>query len=304
MNSKKIKEMWSKPARKSGVIGNNMVLIIMVLLLIGGYTMIGGQLPASPQTAALTPSVTQVVVPVVPSPDKVHNDLQLLTFWGVTPTPMPSTPPTTHGCTQSEGVFLNTESEILQGFDPGPGGTAVAGGKIRVWIKDERPPFISPNEVVDANTGAITTPGDHTAVDNGTDGEGNFYWEPTLYVVPPDKALNSNQVYCDSHTTGCTPHFPNVVKGDYNTANNFTGTRGFMNSTGGAKGPAPDNIGNFQNGPNVNGSNPHGWLSDSYFAEYIWNVDSLGLKSGSYIAQFSIHDGDINLAIDCFSIKL
>ncbi len=141
------------------------------------------------------------------------------------------------------------------------------------------------------STGIITAPGDRTALDTDSEGEGNFSWEPTLYVVPTNQKLNSNNIYCDTKTAGCIPHFPDIIKGDYNTAdnlgssnnnNNTSGTSGGGGFTikGGYKGPPVDDDSAFLNGLYHQGGNPNGGGDDAFYSEFIWNVDALGLQPG------------------------
>jgi hypothetical protein len=263
--------------------GTVYVVAILVGVAVLGYTLIGGQF--------LSPNANtsgQQVLIVTPTPQNAQTNLQLYTFLGETLTPAPS-----YSCTLAQGDLYDTESEIMQGTDPGPGGIALSAGTIRAWVKDEAPPFISPNEKVNSTTGAIT-PGNRSALDTGTDGKGDFYWEPTLYFVPPNAQLNANHVYCDAKIPGCSAIFPNEVKGDYNTANGGTGY----------KGPPIDSDAGFLNGPNPNGSNPNGNKSDKYYAEYIWNVGGFNLTPGSYTAQIVVHDGDTNLSVDCIAMTI
>jgi len=47
-----------------------------------------------------------------------------------------------------------------------------------------------------------------------------------------------------------------------------------------------------------------GGLSEQFTAEYIWDVNALGLPPGVYHVQLVIHDGDDNLGIDCIALQL
>jgi hypothetical protein len=274
---------------QKGSIGNFFVYGVLALLIVLGITAVGG-LPER-----LSPNSGENVLAVTPTKSANYSNLQLKWFGYITLTPSP-TPVVTHSCQRSQGVLLNTETEILQGSDPGPGG-GVNNDIIRVWAKDENPPWISPNEKVDSTTGLVS-PGDRLAVDTPTDGKGNFFWEPSLYIVPLSQPLNANHVYCDTHTPGCSAIYPIFIKGDYNTADRFKGG----SFAGDYKGPPVDSDANYLNGPDPNGGNPNGNRDDKYLGEYIWNISSLNLASGSYIAQFVVHDGDTNLAVDCFTI--
>lgn len=283
---KKIKGKKKLSAKKvqRGTVGNFFVFGMLALLIVLGITAVGG-LPS--QTA---PPSGQEVLAITPTQSANHSNLQLKWFGYITLTPTPK-PNAIHSCQPSQGVLLNTEREILQGSDPGPAGTVNGTGTVRVWVKDEAPLHISPHEKVNASTGVVT-PGTQTALDQGTDGKGDFFWEPTLYIVPVSQPLNANHIYCDAKTAACTPHYPSIIKGDYNPVGSKSGT-----------GPTVDSDANYLNGPYPNGGNPNGSKSDKYLAEFIWNISSFNLSSGTYTAEFAIHDGDDNLAIDCFTIS-
>ena len=42
----------------------------------------------------------------------------------------------------------------------------------------------------------------------------------------------------------------------------------------------------------------------TYTTELIWEVTSLGLGPGAYIAEFVIHDGDYERAVGCINIVI
>jgi hypothetical protein len=176
-------------------------------------------------------------------------------------------PPTPQLCTAGG---INTEPFILVGYSPANGQSVGANGQIKVWISDEGAPKIAPGEVVDPNTGAITTPGDRTA--KAADG---YLWEPALYIAP------------QTAESGGTPHFPDFIKGSYNNNPATFISQGTLVQ---GMDPAP------------NGAQPFPFLS--YMAEDIWNVSSLGLSPGTYIAEFVIHDGDRDRGVGCVTIAI
>jgi hypothetical protein len=45
-------------------------------------------------------------------------------------------------------------------------------------------------------------------------------------------------------------------------------------------------------------------LFQPYTAEFIWDVNSLGLKPGQYLAEFVIHDGDRDRGVGCVAITI
>ena len=175
----------------------------------------------------------------------------------------PPLPPPPKLC-QAGGV--NNEPEILVGYAPASGQSVGAGGQIKVWVNDEGAPIIAPGEIVDASTGMITTPGDRTA--KAADG---YLWEPALYIAP------------QSAETGGTPHFPSLIRGDYNN----TTQKGAGLHVAGMDPPPPGSM-----------------LSENYTAELIWSVDALALPAGTYLAEFVIHDGDRDRGVGCVTITI
>lgn len=166
---------------------------------------------------------------------------------------------------------VNTEPEILAAYSPASGQSVGAAGQIKVWVNDERPTLIALNEQVDATTGKITAPGDRTG--KAPDG---YLWEPALYIAP------------QTAETGGTPHFPQWIKGWYNNMPPYV--RGA--ATSGVEVPGME-------------SPPAGTqLPETYTTELIWDVSALGLKPGSYSAEFVIHDGDRDRAIGCVTITI
>jgi hypothetical protein len=176
------------------------------------------------------------------------------------------TPPPPSICADTA---LNTEQEILAAYSPPIGQTVGPQGQIRVWVNDERPPFIAPNEQVDPNTGAVVVAGDRSAT--APDG---LLWEPALYLAP------------QTPQNGGMPHFPQWIKGWYNNAPpNFGPALG--SQTAGMDPPPP-------------GSK----LASKYTAEYAWDVSTLGLSAGIYTAIFVIHDGDRDRGIGCVTVAI
>ncbi|HEX7479907.1 MAG TPA: hypothetical protein VF331_19045, partial [Polyangiales bacterium] len=190
---------------------------------------------------------------------------------------VPTLPPAPKLCTDPT---VSTEPQIIAGYSPTTPQTVGANGQIKVWVTDECPAFIATGEMIDATTGAITTPGDRTGL--ATD---SYLNEPALYIAP------------QSADNGGTPHFPQYVRGDYNNKPPAPGGApdflGCTLGTVGAKGPAYD--------PPPTGTAP---LNQHYNTEFVWDVSKLGLAPGSYIGEFSIHDGDRERAIGCVNIVI
>jgi hypothetical protein len=239
-----------------GTIGNFFVFGILALLIVVGITAVGG-LPS--QNA---PTSGEVVSVVTPTPGSTHSNLQLKWFGYVTLAPTP-TPVKSSLCNSKA---INTEPEILAGYYPGQGQTVSNTGQVKVWVNDEGAPMIAPGEKVDITTGQVTTHGNTTA--KAPDG---YLWEPALYVGTPVEQ-------------GGTPHFPDLIKGDYN--NNPPSGNG--TTRGSQIDPVPQGT----------------TLHELFTAEDIWNVANLGLTAGTYQAEFIIHDGDTDRAIGCVNITI
>lgn len=177
-------------------------------------------------------------------------------------------------------ITVNNEPEILAAFSPANGESVGLDGQIKVWITDECPAFLAPNEQIDAATGKITVPGDRVAV--ASDG---YLFEPALYIAP------------ETAETGGTPHFPQWVKGKYNnmpTAGPFGMFNPFL--------CAPFAV--VPTGPSIDPPPPGAMLNEAHNTEFIWDVAALGLAAGTYIAEFVIHDGDLDRAVGCVTITI
>jgi hypothetical protein len=277
IGKKTVKRKSVKLSRKKfqrGTIGNFFVFGILALLMILGITAVGG-LPS--QTA---PTAGQEVMVITPTPGTTYSNLQLKTFGYVTVAPTPTIPANSLCANRS----VNTEPIILVGYSPAAGQTVGATGQIKVWVNDEHAPFVAPGEGVDPNTGA-TTPGDRAA--KAQDG---LLDEPALYIAPA------------SAESGGAAHFPDFIKG---WVNNNPQQGGFgRNGNGGTivKGPQFDPL--PPGSAPLGGPNPNGTLPNNFVAEYIWNVSNLGLTTGTYQAEFVVHDGDFDRGIGCVSIQI
>jgi hypothetical protein len=165
---------------------------------------------------------------------------------------------------------INNEPEILGGYAPANGEAVGKDGQIKLWVTDEHPCFIAPNEQVDAATGMVTTPGDRTA--KASDG---YLYEPALYIAP------------QTAENGGTAHFPQLIKGWYNN-DPINGGRRAAGTQGAPIDPPPA------------GTN----LSEKYDGEDVWDVSALGLSPGTYIGEFVIHDGDQDRGVGCVTIVI
>ncbi len=184
-------------------------------------------------------------------------------------------PPLPSLCTDES---INNEPEILVGYEPGTGQTVGKNGQIKVWVNDERPEIIAPMEQVDNATGAITMAGDRTA--KAADG---YLWEPALYIAP----LTAE--------SGGPAHFPQFIKGWYNNV---------PPANGGARGGSRLPVMGVQTMAAGDPVPASAQLSEKYTTEVIWDVASLGLAPGTYIAEFVIHDGDRDRGVGCVTITI
>jgi len=184
----------------------------------------------------------------------------------------PDAPPMPQLCTPG-GV--NDEPEILVGYEPASGQPIGVNGQVKVWVDDECPPTIAPNEQVDPNTGQITMPGNRTAA--AMDG---YLWEPAVYIAP------------QSAENGGTPHFPTLIKGEYSNML-FCPVPGFCfpNCISGIRGAPID-------------PPPPGSMTRAHTAEFIWDISSLGLGPGQYVLEFVIHDGDQDRGVGCITLVI
>ena len=262
----------SRKKLQKGTVGNFFVFGVLALLMVLGITAVGG-LPSQE-----APSSGQIVNVVTPTTGPNYNNLQLKTFGYVTIVPTP-TPDANNLCNNKA---INTEQGILLGYYPGPGQSASSSDSIKVWVTDENPPFVAPNEQVNSSTGAVTE-GDRTAkADDG------YLFEPALYISP--------------HTaeSGGSPYFPNYIKGNVN--NDPTSAQGGFMGRGiaGINGPAVDPI---PAGASFAGVQTN-CFGQCHNAEYIWSVSQLGLTTGTYQVEFVAHDGDRDRGIGCVSVTI
>ena len=191
---------------------------------------------------------------------------------------------------------FSDEVLILIGTDPAPGQAIGPDGVIRVWVTDEGAPKIAPGEIVDPDTGKITTPGDRTATDGR--GKGFYLWEPALYITAITSA-NERGPYSGNAEDGGKPYFPSMIKGDYNPLSDF----GIFSSHQ-YHGPPVDDYTKFENGPSFKQTDNIGFAwSHAFTAEYIWDVNSLKIPHGVYHAEIVTHDGDVNLSVDCIAVR-
>ena|SRR5579864_3461658 len=207
-----------------------------------------------------------------------YNSLELHTLNFTSAEPSSSSAPQSNFCSSYGNVGAGGKKfeEIVEGYSPPQGQTVSAGGQVKVWVGDENPPCVGTGEIADATTGVVTHPGNHTELF----GFGNGYpWEPALYIG----TLSGS---------GGQPKFPTMIKGTYNNAPKSGND--CKNNINQLNGPAMDPI----------QSNSLKVKDSQYQAEYIWDVNSLGLGPGTYPAEFIIHDGDAEQGGYCVTISI
>ncbi len=268
----KKKKLSTKKMQK-GTIGNFFVFGVLALLVVLAITAVGG-LPSDKFANS-----GKLVNVVTPTQSPTHSTLQLQTFGYVTIAPTP-TPMVSEGLCKQGGD--NDESYIISGYSPSLGQTVGQSGQIKVWVTDEDAPFIAPGQQVNTSTGAVSA-GSGTLTAKAPD---NYLWEPSLYIAP------------NTEESGGAPHFPNFIKGTYNNNPPTSSTKAIQ---GAPIDPIPAGT-----VPTL----PPSFLTQlinsfpQITAEYIWNVSSLALSTGTYQAEFVIHDGDVNLGVGCVSIQI
>jgi hypothetical protein len=255
-----------------GTVGNFFVFGVLALLIVLAITAVGG-LPSD----SFSNSGTLVKV-VTPTQSPTYSTLQLQTFGYVTIAPTP-TPAPSEGLCKEGGS--NDEPWILAGYSPSLGQTVGSTGQIKVWVNDELAPFIAPGQQVNTTTGAVV-PNTGNLTAKSPD---NYLWEPALYIAP------------NTVESGGAPHFPDFIKGTYNNNPPSSG----QGTQGATADPTP--VGTVPTQSQLQGRFGSSY-GGNFTAEYIWNVSSLGLSTGSYQAEFVIHDGDVNMGVGCVSIQI
>ncbi len=260
----------------------SLTFIFIALIVIFAFLLVDG---VSPVINKSTDPNHYVLV--APSPSSSKKTLQLETLQ-----PISSTPQTN----QCQNSHFNSEQGILLGLDPAPGGSVVS-GKVRAWVTDEKAPIVAPGEIVDPTSGAITKTGDRTARNTTLRGKDNYLWEPAIYLTAITDS-NINGPYSGDAENGGNAYFPSFIKGQYNSNISLPSVDLKTNLL------IDSDYTSFENGPDYLNKGMESGTPTGYNAEYVWDINSFGLPPGSYRAEFTIHDGDGDLAIDCVTIQL
>ena len=260
----------------TGGIGGGTLYLVLIMLILGAlsFELMGGKLPSK----QASPDGQQVIIDTfAPTPGK--DNLQLYTFLGHTPVPTP--PITSDLCNSSGG---QNEFGSLVGFSPAPGGNVVD-GKLRIWVIDEKAPLLAPGQTLDPN--GVPQGGDLTQK------RGIFPLGPTLYIFP------------NTVESGGTPYVPNFVKGSVNNGHDLNGPpidsdyKQFQNGPDFIDNPAPIDL--PKPGRNIYYGKRY---ETEHFAEFVWNISSLGLGPGTHQVQFAAYDGDGDRAAGCTSFTI
>ncbi len=243
----------------------------------------------TPKNSSHIASYTYVPDPNEPAAEQ-KDSLQLRTF--------KATPVVPAGNDCNTNQIVRREPYIVWAISPGPGESAGAGGKIKIWYNDENPLTLGSGNVSSNNADHVVDPnvGDESARDAN-----NFPYFPALFLS--DITTDSTNTSGDAENGG-TPHKPTEVWGAWKPLGNssFIPTPNNLSLPSGADPfPTESNI-KFKEGTYFIKSR-----ETSYGAEIIWEVDKLGLTSGHiYRAQFIVHDGDFDgdTSEGCTTIKL
>jgi hypothetical protein len=183
-------------------------------------------------------------------------------------------------------------------------------GFLRKLIHAGRKPNSQPSRATDRNRLSFATPrGNCTQIitPGNRKATGNDIWqshplapvgdpyivEPALYIAP------------DTPDNGGTPHFPTAIKGGVNNSGVWTNAQPLL--IPGMDPPPPGTVDHSEASRcqrvDVSGV---GWVLSSEYckAEFTWDVSSLGLKPGTYLAEFVIHDGDTDRGVGCIDITI
>jgi len=168
-------------------INTGALYIIFIMLAITGFAYI-----TSGPTPSQTPTLTgPEVVLNKNTTNKAQSELQLYNFNGVT-----ITPPIANLCTKGGN---NKNPDALIAYSPAQSTAVSTVGQISLWVTDNKPPYVAPNEQASRSSGAIKLSGerDQTAPDG-------YRFEPQLYIFPHTVETNGK------------PYYPDFIRGDFN----------------------------------------------------------------------------------------
>jgi hypothetical protein len=292
--------------------GSIYVVVILTLLIFGGFIMVGGTLP----TTLPSPNSSLVQL-LAPPAQPTGTGLQLGYFLGVSPTPVPTkVPDVVSPLSPFEPVVIPCDSGISGNQAPqmiwgvtvdisGAGGDELA-------IKA----FYTSNNALQLGSGAVSQMRNHPsdsvtnpAIGNATARDANnFPAYPALFLT--DVTLSASGPNGDAQSGG-TPNNPDYVYGAWKAA--------------GGPNPAkngPPGAGRQDRGPNADpwppGNVPGGDRSFDYTAEVVWKVSNLTafdpatgqqisvVGGNKYKIQVVLHDGasPSNIGVACMIVNL
>lgn len=181
-----LKRFHNLPLTRGGINTGMLYIIVIILIILGIAYIVTGPTP----TQTGVQQGTEVVINNATS-EEAKDRLQLYTFGAAT-----ITPPADASCRPGG---INARPDIIVHVSPDHAKAVASDGRIKLWVNDDKPPLIAPNERVQRNSGAILTPGDRAA--KAPDG---YLLEPAVYVFP------------QTAEAGGQPYFPRSIKGDYN----------------------------------------------------------------------------------------
>lgn len=309
--SKAIKNYISKRVltffnEKGGVIdkGAIYVVVILTLLIFGGFILVGGTLP----TKLPKPS-TELVSIVTKSIEPTQLGLQMQTFYGVTPTPVPTKPPVPtinanepHLIECNRNIISPQLPQMIWGFTFDSTPASDNEQALKVFYTDKNALLLG--------SGAVslmsTHPSDHVATpqfgDTAQKDNDNFPLYPALFIT--DITQITTDVSGDAQLGG-QPNQPQLVYGTW--------------KADGAADPPPDTQSIGAGADPMPGANGPGGNRDlTYASEIIWKTSQLkardpgthqfgNLQSGhTYRVQVALHDGAVprNIGVACFELRM
>lgn len=280
--------------------GSIYVVVILTLLIFGGYIFAGGTIPVT-----LPKMSTELVNVLSPIREDAKSSLQLQTFYGVTPTPYPTPPPVpTAGladpklidcdrnitgqntpqliwATKSDATPASDNEEAIKVFYSGKDALLLGAGNVPSMVN-------SPSDRI-----ANPSIGDQSARDPS-----GFVYYPALFIT--DITTNPGEARGDSQSGG-QANRPDTIYGTWKS-------RGVSNPRANNQiiTPSQDAF------PPVNG--PPGPRDTDYSSEIIWKTGNLSafnpqgggfvplVKGNKYRIQVVLHSGGDpeELAVSCF----
>ena len=280
--------------------GSIYVVVILTLLIFGGYILVGGTIPT--RLPALNTNIVNVVIP---SAEPSKSSLQLYTFEGVTNTPYPTyaPPPTTSpndpkliDC--SRKITGSSKPQMIWGFNYDPAKTS-----LEIFYENLNSLLLGSGAVTQMSktpTDSVLNPAIGNAAALDAD---KFPVYPSLFLT--DITTLPGDVAGDSQDGGQANKL-DAIYGTWKGAGAADPLQNGLTLGGGADAWPP-------------GNGPNGDHSTNFSSEAVWNVHNLKAEDSSvnsfpnktflpvqdghsYRVQVVLHDGAApgNIAVACF----